>query len=76
MPRPKEEAISEPAIAEAVVVRRTIEDHASDRGMAPGGKDRWKFEAARAYSRWPQGRELSAEEFDAAVSAAINSAIQ
>lgn len=78
MPRHKQDEQQE-APAEAVeskVITATVEALAAERGMAPGEKDSWKFAAAKAHNRWPQGKELTAQEFDDAVHAAINSSIQ
>jgi len=38
--------------------------------------DYWKFAAARAFKAWPEGRELTESDFDAAVDAAINTTHQ
>ena len=55
---------------------KTVETHAFNSDMGPGTKDHWKFEAARAMHRWPEGKELSAEEFSAAIEAATNTELR
>lgn len=71
MPRQKNEDVEAAPLA-----AKTVEQHALDAGIGPGSKDAWRFAAAQAMHRWPQGKELSAEEFAAAVVAATTAAIR
>lgn len=38
--------------------------------IARANPDAWKFTAAKAHARWPEGKEVTKAEFEAAVAAA------
>ncbi|MGZ5967922.1 MAG: hypothetical protein ACXWUG_23745 [Polyangiales bacterium] len=70
-PDPGAEGTGAPEAPPQPPTRRRVEQWEADKGVDP-----WLRVAARALNRWPLGRELLEEEFDAGVKRAADLALR
>jgi hypothetical protein len=66
-PQPARRAPAKPEVKKDPPREGTVERHLYDLEAAGKPLPRWKFAAAKAMNRWPNGAELSRDAFDAAI---------